>query len=759
MVSRRSRLDATRQHRAELTDINHRDEHYRREPDCRFFSLISSQPAPKKSARTKAARSSKASRLSIQSFANLADMSSMDATGEVDDSTLTTASKSTTASKASKKPGKTKKATNSIRAAKTRTQKDETVEIHEDEPEAEAGLPPAPLPQNTRGRKRASEEVEDSMDTNNEAPPPKKRITKTRKRRGSDATEASQADTEILDELEIVKKPAAKGKRKASGARKASGTRGRKPSGSTTGSHTTPASNASPPPQIPDDEEIDRQLQADLERPLTDEEDILADPVTEKGAAGRRSMEAVKPSIEVDNPFSQTAKADFAMFDPSPVEPSEAQIEADLQSMEDDMEVEQVEPEPQPATEADSKPAKSEIHVPKKGRTAGGVRKVSKQTALKKTKELAANIERAQARMTAEAEEPDEIAEADVSFGSAGTTLRKSLSRASLGSVNSNKGTGKRGRPRKVPQEPVDEPTTVPTAHEEPTVSAASDAMDMDDEPAQPVAEATKKRHSNGKRGRPRKNVEASDVADEAVPIEAPVEPQAAPEDTETEPEAPKAGKLPSRAGSPMKVARKPVPAPKDSPFAIRETPVTSVSKSAAQLLSMPPKTLRHQGSPAQSAKQATVSPSPSPQASDAENRPPSSKPNTHSSKRMALGDLPTATPMRQGSPSKTQHQQQQPVMGGLETREPWTAVDLDIIFQDYHGGRQNEQGAASRFFANGGELTSSERAMSVEEWIYYNAGQAEQQLKFECETMVMAFEREGTRALRVLEGLAIEEA
>lgn len=716
-----------------------RDEHYRREPDCRFFSLISSQPAPKKSARTKAARSSKASRLSIQSFANLPDMSSADNTAEVDDSVLATASKT------SKKPTNAKKTTTTTaRGRKTRAKKDDAVEIHEDEPEVDGETAPQEHPKPARGRKRGSEEVEDSIATNSEAPPHKKRTTKTRKRRGSDATEVSQPDADMLDGPEVAKKPAAKkGTRKAPGTRKASGTRGRKGSVSTTTSAATAASTASPAPQIPDDEEIDRQLQADLDRPLSGDEEDTLDAV-----AARTSQEAEKPTVEAEDPLSHTAKTDFAMFDPSPVEPSDAQIEADLQSMEDEMKPEPVEPDTQPTTEeAEAEPEKSEIIVPKKGRKAGGVRKVSKQTAAKQTaKEIAANIERAQARMTVEAEEPDEIAEADVSFGSTATTVRKSLSRASLGSVASTKGTAKRGRPKKVvSQDAVEEPATS-TAANEPEVSSAPDAMETDEEPGQAVAEQTQKRPSNGKRGRPSKKSKTPDeAADEAAPVEAPVEPEAAPADTE---------KLPSFASTPFKVARKPIPAPKDSPFAIREMPAASALDSPFKIASVAPKTPRHKASPVQSAKQATVSPSPSPQASDAENRPPSSKPNTASSKRPALGDLPTTTPVRHGSPSK-----QQPATGSLETSEPWTAVDLDLVFQDFHGDQDDAKGAARRFFAKGGELTTAEREMSVEEWVYYNASQAEQKLKFECETMVMAFEREGTRALRSLEGLLVEEA
>jgi len=60
-------------------------------------------------------------------------------------------------------------------------------------------------------------------------------------------------------------------------------------------------------------------------------------------------------------------------------------------------------------------------------------------------------------------------------------------------------------------------------------------------------------------------------------------------------------------------------------------------------------------------------------------------------------------------------------------------------------------------YLRRGGQLTTPEKNMSVEEWIYHNAGQAEQRLKHECEAMVSAFEREGTRAMRVLEEVVVD--
>jgi hypothetical protein len=76
------------------------------------------------------------------------------------------------------------------------------------------------------------------------------------------------------------------------------------------------------------------------------------------------------------------------------------------------------------------------------------------------------------------------------------------------------------------------------------------------------------------------------------------------------------------------------------------------------------------------------------------------------------------------------------------------------------HGGADDKENAAvSRLLRKGTELTSPEKRMTVEEWIYHNAGLAEQKLKHECEAMVATFEREGERALNVLEGLVVDAA
>lgn len=102
------------------------------------------------------------------------------------------------------------------------------------------------------------------------------------------------------------------------------------------------------------------------------------------------------------------------------------------------------------------------------------------------------------------------------------------------------------------------------------------------------------------------------------------------------------------------------------------------------------------------------------------------------------------------GSPSKRN------VVAGLHSTTPWAAVDLDAVFGTPHGAADKENGV-QRFLKQGKDLTSPEKGMTVEEWVYFNAGEADKKLKLECETMVSRFESEGTKAINVLEGLAVE--
>jgi len=60
----------------------------------------------------------------------------------------------------------------------------------------------------------------------------------------------------------------------------------------------------------------------------------------------------------------------------------------------------------------------------------------------------------------------------------------------------------------------------------------------------------------------------------------------------------------------------------------------------------------------------------------------------------------------------------------------------------------------ADLFALGGGTLSDKEISMTVQEWIEYVAGEAEQGLRTEAERVVGVFEREGQRAMGVLEAI-----
>lgn len=585
----------------------------------------------------------------------MSDVASIaDLPADVDDSILTTTSTMTQGGKKTKgrKPAAAK-------GRKTRAKKDEAVEIHEDV-QADEEEKPQPQAKAGRGRKRTSDEVEQSILTNAEAPAPKRRNTKAR---GSNAVDTSVLTVDHDVDMADAPAPA----KKTAGRKKAAATKGR-PRKASAASIASTASTASLRGKLPDDDELDRQLEADLDRPLTDDEDILADSDSERrNAQLATKMKGKKVTISKSMKQGQTESTDFAMFDPSPAEPDDAAVDEELKMLQAEMAVED---------EVET------LTVPKKGRKAAGTRKVSKQTK--------------KAKVTAPPSEPDEL------------------------------------------EEPAPPPKLARKSNDVQTEDASTASTDT----------VVKK-----KRGRPsKKSTSSQDEVEQSaqnLPSTAPqLEPAPVPVTVEVE-SATIRESFSAMRGTPGKIERKPVTSHASNKA---EKALPAPPSSQSHLLPHPPATPRaNHISPAHSAKQATVSPSPSPQASDAENQPPSSKPTASAnSKRIALAPMPVAaTPVRNGSPSKRQN-----VIGGLQTTTPWTTVDLDLVFDN----KENAHGAAAeRFFSQGGDLSSPEKRMSVEEWIYYNAGQAEQKLKHECEAMVTAFEKEGTRAMQALEGLVVE--
>ncbi|CAM1511643.1 Fc.00g091560.m01.CDS01 [Cosmosporella sp. VM-42] len=714
------------------------DEHYNRSPDCAFFALLDESQATKKS-RAKAGRASKASRLSVATVASEAP-SITELTAGPEDSVLTTASTMTQGGK----KGKGKK-TATGKGRKAKAKKEEPVEIQEIEASVgeEESVPP---PKPKRGKKRGSAAMEDSMMAAHEAPAPKKRATRTR---GSVAVNSSTIEPE---DSEMTDAPAPK---KAPGRKKATAKSMRKTS---TTSNTSTTSLRGPPGTFPDDDEIERQLEADLQRPLSEDEDITLDSDSERRKSKAKKSKGGKGPKNQD--VSAHESPDYAMFNPEPADFDDADVEDELKALQAEMEMNEPapvqEPEPEPQHEPEPEP-KQELYVPKKGRKAG-TRKASKQTKSKKTKAAPPPVEEEEV-VAAEPEpelEPEIMALEpqmedhlhDESMASTDTVVVKKPAAPRLS-------TGNRGRGR---------PSKTSLISQE-----SSDVMDLVDSPAEPTVEAPAEPPAKRGRGRPSKASLASQVS---------------------EPEEPKAVEAPTKRGrgrppkKSVEVQKSPEgeaePAPAPAPVLVEEEEMKIYSAEASQdpethapvvlfeearrspavqsfTSPQPPSSARHLAnppstpgriiSPAPSARQAAISPSQSPQSSNAENEPPSSRP-VPSTKRVALAHV-AATPMR-GSPSKRN------VIAGLKSTAPWSAVDLDAIFGSPSTSPNKENGS-ERFLKQGQALTSPEKQMTVEEWINHNAAEAEKKLKHECEAMVSRFESEGTKAMRVLEGLVVE--
>ncbi|KAK2839367.1 hypothetical protein FQN49_006210 [Arthroderma sp. PD_2] len=187
---------------------------------------------------------------------------------------------------------------------------------------------------------------------------------------------------------------------------------------------------------------------------------------------------------------------------------------------------------------------------------------------------------------------------------------------------------------------------------------------------------------------------------------------------------------------------------PQNNPGSTREPPVTRRPSKQVQEAQASPPTVN----PSTHLSPRDYTPSPSLQSSDAENQPPSSRPSTmsrahpHTTSQPIKAPLATRTPVL--SPSKeTSHSRQ------LATADPWDPVDLDEAFLPDPTEKENLSLTDILHAAKDG-LTSPEKRMNIEEWIFWNAEKGEEKLRGECERVVGVFEREGGRAMHALDGI-----
>lgn len=723
------------------------DEHRNRSPDCPFFTFV----APKKTARGKGTRASKASRASVQSNMGTfisEEPSTMDATAEVDDSVITTASKRgrgrkatraaaevstldapaevddsvvTTASKRGRgrkattraaaaeestldataevedsvvttasKRGRTKKAP-AAKGRKTRAKKEPEPKPEEsDAPHDETMQEEAPAPKPKRGKKRASEAVDDSNLTATEAPAPKRRATRAKTRASNAVNTSTMSVDQDVDmdatDTEAPKKP---GRKKGRG----SNTRTRKASGTSLRSTASTASLRSD--FAPDEDEIDRQLAADLERPLSDEE--AAHPDSER--KGKRD------------------KSDYDMFDPEPMAVDEDEVDAELRAMAEEEE----------RSRTEEKRSRAEV---KKGQKKAEKEEEEEQLVVPKK---------------VEKEEEEE----------------------QLVVPKKGKKTGTRKASRKKAKEPEPEPEPEPIVEEpepepelveapEPQTEPAEVSIHEDPEPQQeqePEAQhddsiassgtvvkggaAQEKPPAKRGRGRPPKKRSSGRPPTKPRASETTVEP--AKEDTPVKSRESEVSRY--ETAEPEPIPRQEELEVDPEPELVAVASPEDVRSPIARPLPQIPRSAQRPARSSPAARQA-LSPSQSPQSSDAENQPPSTKPG-----KTARVMLPPATPTAvANSPTK------RTLVRGVKSSVAWEPVDIERVVHSPLG----EGGEIARRLG-GAEIGSPEKGMTLEEWIYHNAGRAEEGLRAECEGLVGRFEEEGMRAMRVLESLGVE--
>uniref|UniRef100_A0A8H7TTE4 BIR-domain-containing protein n=1 Tax=Bionectria ochroleuca TaxID=29856 RepID=A0A8H7TTE4_BIOOC len=248
-------------------DDKPKDEHYKRSPNCAFFALVEEHKQTKKTTRTKAGRGSKASRLSTQSAVSIASESASvaETIAAPDDSVVTTTSVMT---QGGTKKSRAKKAP-AAKGKKAKSKKEELVvqepvvqdELEDQQPPIEES--PVAQPSKTkRGKKRPSTAIEEPSVVESEAPATKKRATR---KRGNTVVESSAiqfSDDESPADVPVETKAApARKKGRVVSAQKSQ-------KAPVVAPVSSPEIFRAPPGGFPDDDEIERQLEAELEAPL-----------------------------------------------------------------------------------------------------------------------------------------------------------------------------------------------------------------------------------------------------------------------------------------------------------------------------------------------------------------------------------------------------------------------------------------------------------------------------------------------------------
>ena len=697
------------------------DEHYRRSPGCAFF-VFAGTTAPKMG-RAKKARTSKVSRLSTQSNATNASQAQSipDFNDSIDVSNISQDSVLSAMSMTSKKGAKGK-------GRSTRVKKAEPIEVvivrKETNEDDVRNLDLA-----SRGKKRKSEEIDEDHRSGREStvkpePLPKRRATRSRN------SETQQIDYPILDALENVQQEPVRG------GRKRASSRSRKVS---TASAATTASLRAP---IPDDAEIEAALEADLDKPMPDL------PPTSSEA----SVEGLKPK---GKGRGKKTNASTALARSTRQATAESEIlQGQTVKAEEPVLVQEVDTE----SKADLKGKGGKPRVTKK--TVNKRTTPSGRDSHESTAALATNAEPQlnSSLITIQTTVDDSGHETDASVASQKSVTRKGSRRKGTAKTKGKKkGLMSKNIEDIVQTKPGSESVAEQTSTAEADPSSTLVGRDLDEDHV--AEEATKqekpKKVTRATKGR---KVNANTTAKAKTKF---------PQLSMPGMFSPLMGEMDPSFNSVLANSSPPVaPITRSGLGADDRIPSSLAQVSSPRLPELADDTAtpanpkstpakRQTSTPQRNKNANAATPSPSPQSSDAENQPPSSRPPSARPPLASLSPVKGAIqniPLAPGTPRQVPLSPSK--IGGLRSRMPWTAVDVEMIFAP-SPDKENRNIFAGIQKA---ELTSPEKVMSVEEWVRSQASGAEEELKAEAERIVSIFEREGGRALGVLEAIDIME-
>ena len=740
------------------------DEHQRRSPDCVFFTL--STAAQSNFGRSKKGRASKSSRMSTQSnFTTVSDGLSIAETDiNRDDSVVSVAepAKAAKSAKGGKKGAKAKKPLSKSKRQANR-KPDDNIEVASSylEPEDddfEVKVESA-LPQSKGSKKRKSDEMSNDAPNHADAhsqedvpqgQPRKRRATRTRGSIAQTRTEPSppptqepEVDAEMIDAKAVLPTVPSQDRRKGKGGEKRSSSRVRKAS---TASNATKASLRAP---IPADDEIDAALEADLDRPLTDEESEIEPTAVTKTKSRRltRTKPGSRKATASVAPTRRTTRASTITVGEPTVEdrypslPDHAHEVRMLTSQKNEH-VTPVHDSPAPSlsleqskktsTQEDSEEQKAQEKKAEKPEEA-----ISAAAAEEDTQVV-------EIHMT-EAQKPrSRLASKQLSLrSSGGSTVSRPLEAMDLSSDIQTSGLDKQ---------------TVRDGLEHETDASVLKQARTKRGGKKPLPKKVK----GGKKGTSKnQNIEDTvhHTVDTALPEdqdtqEGPVDDRAGDvkgvsdgaEETETQ----------GIASGIVAVLDKTIETPAEAETSAREG-------SAAPSMDQPkilPEAQIVRSLPQPLSTVSTPRPAPSPQSSDAENQPPSSRTSKlcppfsmQSPSKSQISRVPLAAATPVNSPSKKN-------ISKLQSTFPWTAIEIERIFESTPAADKENGPFDFGMVGKGGKslLASPERKLTVEQWIQSNAQRGEEKLRNECERLVGKFEEQGVRALRVLEGIVCSE-